>query len=139
MSKVVARTCLAVLCGGLLTGCGTGVPAKCVPTGFAMLVLPKDPNAVPDHTAKSPGNQEAFEAGLGSLVGPEPCIFHDLYQSVPAQWTTSDPQDVSISSASDATNGVATCLSTTKAGATVTATLTSDGFTETRSVPISCK
>ena len=124
----------------LLAGCGgSGSPSICVPTGFAMLVRPADPTAAPDHTFKAPGNQEQFEAAEGQLVGPEPCIYHDLYMLVHAQWTTSDPKDISISSADDTTNGVATCLGTTQDGTTVTATLTADGFTETRSAPIVCK
>jgi hypothetical protein len=99
----------------LLAGCGAAsTPATCVPTGFAFIVRPVDPTAAPDHAATPPGNQEAFEAALGDLVGPEPCIFNPLYQRVPALWTTSDPQNVRISSANDATNGVATCLGTTK-------------------------
>lgn len=104
-----------------------------------MEVMPADPSRAPDHNAMPPSNQERFEAGLGPPIGPEPCVFHPLYELVHAQWTASDPQDVSISSADDDTNGVATCLGTTKAGATVTATLTSDGFTESVSTPIACK
>lgn len=104
-----------------------------------MMVVPADPSATPDHTASPPGNQELFLAAEGAGTGPEPCVFDDLSRPVPAQWTTSDPQDVSISSANDATNGLATCLNTTKAGATVTATLMAYGFTQSMSAPIVCK
>lgn len=144
-TKSRKRTSLrnALLAGaalGLLAGCGGGaVPATCTFTGFAMIVSPADPAAAPDHAASPPENQQRFNAGLGSPTGPEPCIFHPLYQMVPAQWTTSDPENVSISSALDATNGTATCLGTTRAAATVSATLTEYGFTETVSTPIVCK
>jgi hypothetical protein len=67
--------------------------------------------------------------------------FHpNLYQDVYAQWETSDPNIVSISSANDATNGIATCLAATS-GVTISATLTAYGFTQTLSSPdpIVCK
>ena len=94
----------------------------------------------PDHTAMPSANQELFVAaeGVETGVGPS-CIFHPLYHTVPAQWTTSDPQNVTISSAQDATNGLATCLGSTKPDATVSATVTAYGFTQTLSTPIVCK
>ena len=68
-----------------------------------MEVRPFDPGApAPDHTAMPSANQELFVAaeGVETGVGPS-CIFHPLYHTVPAQWTTSDPQNVTISSAQE--------------------------------------
>ena len=100
------------------------------------MVVTATPGPTPDHTLQPPGNQEKFTAGLGSTYGPY-CTSNQLYKATPAQWTTSDPTNVSISSADNATNGLATCLGATTA--TVTATLTAYGFTESRSAPITCK
>ena len=104
-----------------------------------MLVRPADPLPAPDHDAMPPGNQQSFVAGEGSEVG-QGCTSTNLYQYVHAQWVTSDPKAVSISSANDATNGVATCLAATST-VTISATLTAYGFTETLSSPspIVCK
>ncbi len=122
-----------------LAGCGAKASATCKPTGFAMTVVPSDPTSAPNQAAKPPGNQELFIAALGVETGPEPCIFDPLYHPVPAQWTTSDPEDVTISSAQDVTNGLATCVNATKPDATVSATLTAYGFTQTLNTPVVCK
>jgi hypothetical protein len=101
-----------------------------------MTAGPADANATPDHAAPPPGNQEQFQAGEGGVYGAG-CATSQLLKLTPAQWSTSDPKDVTISSANDATNGLATCLGA--ANASVSATLTSDGFTETKSASIVCK
>lgn len=125
-------------CCVALMGCGSnhsGLGA-CNPDGFLMSVGPADPNAAPDHTAVPPGNQEQFQAGIGAVYGPG-CATPEVLHLANAQWSTSDAKNVTISSANDATNGLATCLGATQA--TVSATLTSDGFTQTQSTPIVCK
>ena len=113
-------------------GCGSGTSRSmtCTPVGFLITAGPRVPSAPPDHTAMPPGNQEFFIAAEGALYGPG-CATPQSLAVVPAQWSTSDSQNVTISSANDATNGLATCLGATNA--TVTATLTADGFTQTRS------
>lgn len=93
-------------------------------------------SGLPDHSAMPPGNQEHFYAGLGTSYGPG-CVSNQLYRQTNAQWSTSDPQNVSISSSDDAANGQATCTGAT--AATVTAILTSYGFTESRTANITCK
>jgi len=128
----------ALCCLALLLGCGS---QSCQYTGFAMSVGPQDPSAAPDHTLAPPGNQQQFLAGVGSEVGQN-CSFSHLYKFTNASWTVSDPTDVTISSANDSTNGLATCVNATPVGgATVTATLSAYGFTETQSstVNINCK
>ena len=138
------RSIAATLLSLPLLGCGTSSLPVCTLQGFKMLVRPSDPiylTHFPDHLAAPPGNQETFIAALGSTFGPG-CVSNELYQPVHAMWTTSDPVNTSISSADDATNGVATCLAATApGGATISATLTSDGFTESvaSQYPLICK
>ncbi len=118
-------------------GCAsaTGGTQACTVQGFFFSASPAGAGGMPDHTAAPPGNQEQFEAGLGSTYGPG-CVSNALAHPVPAAWTSSDPANVSISSAADATNGLATCLGAS--ASTVSATLTVDGLTETRSAAIVC-
>ncbi len=103
-----------------------------------MVARSANPLAAPDHSQMPPGNQELFTAGVGSEVGPN-CASTNLYKTTAALWATSDPKNVAISSANDATNGLATCLGATTPGTTVSATLTAYGFTQTLSTPIACK
>lgn len=127
---------LALVCAALL-GCG-GTPA-CTPTGFIFGVAPaSSANLTPDHTQKAPGNQEQFQAAEGSETGPN-CPVTALGRLVNAQWTVADPKNVSISSADDSTNGLATCLGTTNGAVTVTGSLTVAPFTETGTTAITCK
>lgn len=136
MKKMMA---LLGLCGAHLVGCGSAdTHPACTPTGFHEVVRPADLSAAPDHELMPPGNQEFYIAGVGSEIGPN-CPWTNLYKLTPAQWTTSDPTHVSISSASDTTNGQVTCLGATAPGATVSATLTAYGFTQTLSSPVNCK
>lgn len=134
------RVIILGIFSAVLTGCGSGANSiqKCTPNGFAMLVRPTDPLAAPDHNGMPPANQEFFVSAIGSEVGPG-CASTNLYKNSPAQWTTSDPKNVVISSADDTTNGQATCLGPTAVGASVSATLTAYGFTQTLSTPITCK
>ena len=97
-----------------------------------------DSNSAPDHTAAPPGNQELFQAGIGSDFGPG-CVTPQVEALTRAQWTVSDPINTSISSANDSTNGLATCLGATTGNATVSATLKSGTLTQTMSTPIVCK
>jgi hypothetical protein len=138
-NAVVIRAVIFAGCCAVLLGCGTGGSGvgPCKPVGFLMTVGPaSEGNAAPDHTEPPPGNQERFQAGIGGVYGPG-CATSQVLHLTPAQWTTSDPKDVTISSAADATNGLATCVGA--ANATVSATLTSDGFTQTKSASIVCK
>lgn len=123
----------------ILAGCGSGAhPPSCKPDGFAMIVRPSNPKAAPDHTLPPPGNQELFVAGVGSEIGPG-CAGTNVYKLTDAYWTSSDPKAVSISSAQDTTNGLATCLESTGGGTTVSGTLTAYGFTQTLASSITCK
>ncbi len=125
----------------LPTGCGgannSGI--HCKATGFGFNASPaSDAVLQPNHAAAPPGNQEQFGAYAGALSGPG-CAVPQIVSTVKAVWAVSDPQHVQISSANDATNGLATCTGTTTGAATSTATHTQYGFTETASAQITCK
>jgi hypothetical protein len=74
-------------------------------------------SATADHAAAAPGNQTQFFVAYKGV--PNGCAFSQVVPQ--ADWTVSDTTDVSISSAKDGTNGIATCLHATSGAATVTA------------------
>lgn len=111
----------------------------CKPSGFSLGALPAEgANTTPDHSAAAPGNQEQFVADVGPVTGPG-CATPAYVFLAKANWTVSDPVHVHISSAPDATNGLATCVDATQGAATVTATFTQETFTETANATITCK
>ncbi len=124
-----------------LAGCGSAPGSGCKVTGFSLGIGSQTPviagSYVADHRAASPGNSVAFTAGEGALSGPG-CATPQHLALVPAQWTVADPTNVSISSADDATNGVATCLGATDGPVKVSATASQGGFTETASALLTC-
>ena len=130
------------LLGSMLPmGCGgannSGV--HCTPTGFGFTAgAANDAVLQPDHAASPPGNQEQFGAYAGALSGSG-CAVPQIVSPVRAVWAVSDSGNVHISSANDTTNGLATCVGTTNGAATITATYTQYGFTETAATQITCK
>jgi hypothetical protein len=94
--------------------------------------------AVADHMAKAPGNQVQFYAYPQTELKGE-CAVPAILAPAQAQWTVSDSINVQISSARDQTNGLATCVGATSAPATVTASVTEDGFTKSATATITCK
>ena len=136
------RTFVGVICVvslGALQGCGAGVNGGCTPTAFSFAAGPADLSASPpSHAAKAPGNQQKFNAYAGALSGPG-CATPQVMGPVQATWTTSQPAVVQISSAKDATNGLVTCVGATNGAATLTASYTQDGITETATTSVSCQ
>lgn len=122
----------------LLAGCGAA-PPTCTVTGLNLSVstLGEQP-AVADHMAPAPGNQVQFYAFPQEQLKGD-CAVPAVMASAQATWTVSDSVNVKISSAKDQTNGLATCVGATAAPATVTATLTLDGFTKSAIASLSCK
>jgi hypothetical protein len=124
------------ICTIALAGCGS---ANCNNLTYTLHVTQSImPAGGPNHAVASPGNQEQFSATLD----PDPrdgCVINFMVPRVMAAWTVSDPADITISSAKDATNGLATCLHATKQPATVTASYTQNGMTQTASTTMSCK
>jgi len=77
--------------------------------------------ATADHMAAPPGNQVQFSSveGAGIVAG---CPINNVLRLVYPIWTNPEPLDITISSAQDATNGTAVCLSATSGPVTLTAT-----------------
>jgi len=117
-----------LLCTLGLAGCAVQPAAnagKC--TIIQVLnVAPKSKPAAgqPDHSLAPPGNQEQFTAVVNFAAANDEsgCAIPALGYLAEPTWTVSDPLDVSISSAQDATNGLATCTGATAGAATLTAT-----------------
>jgi hypothetical protein len=92
--------------------------------------------ATVDHTAAPPGNTQHFNAFIAKV--PPGCEFitGNLFDAV---WSVSDPVNVSISNAPDATRGTATCKAATAGAVTVTATKSqSGGPTVTNTASLTC-
>ena len=105
-----------------LSGCGDAGP-RCM-TGLAMGLSPA--SGMADHSMKSPLNQQHFQASVGVVLlqqGSGSCPIPQVVALVHPQWTNPDPAHLTISSADDSTNGLATCTGTTAGAVTLTATL----------------
>jgi hypothetical protein len=108
-------------------------------TGLNLTVATLDEQpAVADHMAPAPGNQVQFYAFPQEQLKGD-CAVPAVIAPAQATWTVSDNVNVQISSAKDQTNGLATCVGATAVPATVTATVTLDGFTKSATSTISCK
>ena len=124
----------------VLAGCGTA--ASC---SLANVVDVSPAVATADHMTFAPGDQQQFNASSSlkpSATSSGSCAVPALSVKLTPTWTVSDPINVKISSAQDATNGLATCISTTKSPVTVTAlgTLTAGGVTQTLgTATLTCK
>ena len=133
---VCMRVILLVLagCSVFLAGCGAASPI-CNMTD----VLEVSPaTATADHSATPPGNQQQFSAVLAP-TGPPGCPIPQVVLLVYPTWTNPAPLAISISSAQDKTNGLATCLKATTGAVTLTAT-TGTGLTaQSKTVALTCK
>ncbi|MBB5056226.1 hypothetical protein HDF16_000895 [Granulicella aggregans] len=117
----------------VLTGCGAAAP--CTYTS-AVTISPAVGAA--DHLAVAPGDQQQFSAlsqrepTTASAGCAVPTANPTNVTKLTPAWTVSDSTNVKISSAQDATNGLATCIGTTKSTVTVTAlgALTAGGATK---------
>ena len=115
---------------GLLTGCGAVPQSAKVSCTLTQAVLPA--TATADHSAASPGNQQAFNVGFASAIPGCPYPLTNVIAGPQNYlWVSSDPIHAPISNAKDATAGVATCvgattatISTSPAGSSTPATLT---------------
>jgi len=123
MKAILHASALCVLVGlgsclgaGVLTGCAT--PPQNCSTSLVTAVSPA--TATADHMAVAPGDQQHFTATAAPAASPG-CPVPEIIAVLTPQWTVSDTVNVKISSASDSTNGTATCLGTTNGPVTVTA------------------
>jgi hypothetical protein len=122
-----------------LAGCGSQSSMNCTPS-FTLSAAPAtDPVVEPNHTDPPPGNQEQFIAALFPTATGSGCAVPQVVEKVAANWTVSDPVHVTISSANNATNGVATCIGATSGPVTVTASYTQNSVTKTAANSLICK
>ena len=124
LPRVMMRsaTRLLILSGALLpAGCAMSGP-QCK-TGIVLLLSPASGSA--DSSAKAPSNQTQFQASSALVVtqqGSGSCPVPAIAQLIHPQWSNPDPIHITISSADDSTNGLATCNGATAGPVTLTAT-----------------
>jgi len=124
----------------LLGGCATGATV-CSGTNVVTIT---PATATADHMAPAPGDQQQFQAlSQYQLTTNSPgCAVPTVIAKLTPIWTVSDTVNVKISSAQDATNGLAICIGTTKSPVTVTAlgSPVSGGATQTlATATLTCK
>ena len=123
-----------------LAGCGAASPS----CGYFFTLRVSPTSGVADHAAKAPGNQQQFGASGTPTLTPgsaSTCGLPALVASLQPQWTSSAPLDVTVSSAQDSTNGLATFLAATTAPVILTATTSasSQAPQQTATVTLTCK
>lgn len=130
------RALLGLMCGTmLLSGCGASAP-KCT----VIQVLEVDPSkATVDHAAKVPGNEQQFTSEFAFEGSPAGCPAPALAALAYPTWTNPDPLDITISSAADATNGLATCNSATSGAVTLTAVTGTGTNQQMAAVQLTCQ
>ncbi len=117
---------------GLLAGCASQNPT----CGSVLAITPT--TATADHTAAPPGNQQQFTA-TSRPVGEPGCDTPLVIPVLLATWTVSDTAHVSLSSAEESPNALATCLGPTTGAATVTATVGSAASATKLTASLTCK
>ena len=105
-----------------ISGCGGQTSSSSSCQILAINVSPA--TATVDHAAAPPANTQHFDAFIAKA--PPGCAFitGNVFDAV---WSVSDPVNVSISNAQDATRGTATCKAATAGAVTVTATKSQSG------------
>jgi hypothetical protein len=131
----MVRTLLVLAgCSVFLAGCGVASPS-CTLTD----ILEVSPStATANHSAAPPGNQQQFSAVI-QPTGPPGCPIPQYVAEAFPVWTNPDPLAISISSAQNQTNGLATCLTATDGAVTLTATVGSGQSTQTKTVSLTCQ
>jgi hypothetical protein len=130
------RTTLLLLagCSVFLAGCGAG-SSDCTLT---TLLTVGPATATADHAATAPGNQQQFSAYVDPSTQPG-CPIPQWVAKASPTWTNPAPLAISISSAQDQTNGLATCLAATTGAVTLTATVGTGLTAQTKTVALTCK
>jgi hypothetical protein len=118
-NRRVCGCSLALLLSIAPIGCGVA-NQKCS-TSVVDSVSPG--SAVADHLSSSPGDQVQFTATSAPEETPvnSGCAVPAFITKLTSSWSVSDNINVKISSAQDATNGMATCIGATTGAVTVTA------------------
>lgn len=123
-----------------LSGCGTPATQPCTVTlvGLRVGVDQTLGPGMPNHAAAPPGNQAQLVATANYVYSGTSCIISNVQAALPAQWTSSDPKNITIDSSSTPTNGLATCTGATSGPATITASYTINGAPQTGSTTLTC-
>lgn len=120
-----------------LAGCGVSPPPQ--PNCALTETLRVSPStATVNHAAAAPGNQQKFTALLYP-TGPPGCPIPAYVEVATPTWTNPDPLDVQISSAADATNGLAICKGKTTGPVALTATSTVAKARQSVTVQLTCQ
>ena len=101
-------------------GCGEKPSANCT---LSVVISVSPTSAVANHTAAPPGNQVQFVA-MAAPTAPAGCAVPLWIARVYGTWSNPDPAAITISSASDATNGIAICKAATNGAVPLTGTFT---------------
>ena len=117
---------------GMLMGCSAMGP-DCSRGGTAYKIAPA--TGMADHAAAAPGNQQQFSI-TSMATAASGCPVSAVVTQVYGTWTSSDPINVAVSSAHDATNGLATCLGATAGPVSLNFQFAS---TEKGTVTLTCK
>jgi hypothetical protein len=120
----------------LLSGCGAVSSTLDCSDNQTIVVAPLIGSA--DHSASAPDNQQKFAIfnGPGNKPG---CAAAQHIVQVYGTWTSADPLNVSVSSATDPTNGTATCTGATAGPVTLTAKYGTTAAPMTSTVQMTCK
>ena len=128
--------------GAVVCGCGVPATSAGCTNSYRLMVSPT--SATADHNAAAPGNQVQF-SGASAIIAPAGCAAPAVMVPEYATWDNPDPINIQISSARDATNGIAVCKGVTSGAVTLTghfsAASTSLGNppAETATVQLTCK
>ena len=122
---------------GLLCGCATAPGGGSCTVTTVLAVSPASGTA--DHSAAAPGNQQKFSAVESFSSITSGCAVPLVVPVVYPAWTSSDPVDVTVSSAADSTNGLATCVNAALAPVTLTASVGTGATAQAKTVTLACK
>jgi len=123
------------LASAALTGCAVASPACTITDTLTVSPL----TATANHSATAPGNQVQFFSEIAPKPSAANCPVPQFVIAARPAWTNPDPIDITISSASDATNGLAVCDSATAGPVTLTANVGTQGIPATQTVQLTCQ
>jgi hypothetical protein len=123
------------LASAALTGCGVASPGCTITDAFGVGPL----TATANHSAAAPGNQVQFSSYISPKPSAANCAVPNWIIAARPNWTNPDPLDISISSATDATNGTAVCNSATSGPVSLTASVGTGATPSTITVQLTCQ
>ncbi|MEO6922396.1 MAG: hypothetical protein ABI142_01095 [Bryocella sp.] len=128
------RFLLLLVCCGVLCGCGSS-NSVCT---YDLTYTASPATATKSHLSAAPDNQQQFTAQV-IATPPTGCTAKGYTARAYAVWTSTDPTNISISNAADATNGLATCTGATSGPVTLTATTGPSADAVTATTQLTCQ